>query len=72
MVTKTASLPKLICEFFKFMIEKVSQKPTQFNVKKGFIKHDYNSNKRIIVSIKDPFIKYINHGSTLQSKEMFR
>ena len=24
LVTKTASMPKLICEFFKFMIEKVS------------------------------------------------
>lgn len=37
-------MPKLICEFFKFMIEKVSQKPTQFNVKKGMIKQDYLSN----------------------------
>ena len=41
-----------------------------FNVNKGRIEKGWNTN--FYISIKDPFIKYINHGNQLQSKEHFR
>jgi hypothetical protein len=34
-----------------------------FNIKKGRIEKGWNTN--FYISIKDPFIKYINHGNQL-------
>ena len=65
--------PKLIdifSKFLKFLILKLGKSPHKVDVKKGLIKQDRKG--KMLISIKDPFIKYINHGLGMDSRDQLK
>jgi hypothetical protein len=62
---------EIIAQFLKFMAKKVSSSSTSFNIRKNRIGRG-KPLKNMFISIKDPFIKYINHGSNLVDKNNYR
>ena len=63
-------MSEILVKFLRFFARKVSAKPCSFNVKKGVIRTDKPS--RLFISVKDPFIKYINHGKNLKDRKNYR
>ena len=53
------------------MAKKVASSQTIFNVKKKRLQRGRQL-KNMFISIKDPFIKYLNHGSNLVDKSNYR
>mmetsp|Transcript_1963 Transcript_1963/g.3437 ORF Transcript_1963/g.3437 Transcript_1963/m.3437 type:complete len:108 (+) Transcript_1963:133-456(+) len=60
----------LISKFLKFVVLKVSQKKCHINIRRAKI--DKNKFTSLFVSIKDPFIPGLNHGSAMVEKDNFR
>jgi len=54
--------------FLKFFASKVQNKFLCFNVKKKRVE---SKRSTLYISVKDPFIKQLNHGASLQKKENF-
>jgi len=49
------------------LILKLGKKPHKIDVKKGLIREERKG--KMLISIKDPFIKYLNHGLGMDSKD---
>ena len=63
------SMIEVIANFLKFFANKVATCHCSFNVKKGQIK--YGERSKLYISVKDPFIKHLNHGHKLTEKDNF-
>lgn len=68
----------LILRFFKFIILKVSERNVTFDICKGriFLKSERErlgarKKRRLLISIKDPFLRLENHGFYLKQPEHF-
>ena len=62
----------LLLRFFRFLVIKLPQKNCQFDINKGHIKFKkYAGGKKSFVSIKDPFLKFENHGYSMRSENKF-
>lgn len=70
----------LILRFFRFIVIKVSEKNVAFNIQKGRIQYKSDvqnlrvgagSSRRVLLSIKDPFLRLDNHGYYLKEPEYF-
>ena len=64
------NMAEILTKFLRFIARKVGKGQVIFNVKKGVIRTDKPS--RLFISIKDPFIKYINHGASLTDKAKYK
>lgn len=64
------NIAEILTKFLRFMSRKVGKGQCVFNVKKGVIRTDKPS--RLFISIKDPFIKYLNHGTLLKDKQNYQ
>ena len=63
------NLIEIIAKFLKYMAMKVSMRPCEFNVRKGCIRQSKVSASKMYISIRDPFVPYLNHGASLYSRE---
>ena len=61
---------EVIANVLKFFANKVATCHCSFNVKKGQIK--YGERSKLFISVKDPFIKHLNHGHKFTEKDNFQ
>ena len=71
--SRKVSLPEIVAKFLRFMAKKVGAKPCEFNVRKGKIfENRVRTNSKLLISVRDPFNKYLNHGSSLKHRDQFK
>lgn len=63
---------EILAKFLKYFAMKVSQRPCEFNVRKGGIRQTKISASKMYISIRDPFIPFLNHGAYLFEREQFK
>jgi len=70
--TQRTNIVEILARFLRFMARKVSTRPCEFDVRKGLIKQNKVTSSRILISVRDPFNRYLNHGASLQDKGSYR
>eukprot|EP00347_Sterkiella_histriomuscorum_P023895 403333015 len=63
-------IDRLLIQFLKNMAGKLPQRNTKFSIYSGIFKKQ-RLRRRQLLSIQDPFIKQINHGSILKNRRKF-
>ena len=59
----------LLARFLRFMSLKVPSSTVHVNIRKGILKKEKQTG--LFVSIKDPFIRYLNHGAMLRRRDNY-
>lgn len=59
-------IDEMLFQFLKLLALKLADRNKKFCVSYGRIMSSRILRKRIMLSVKDPFVKYINHGSSLK------
>jgi hypothetical protein len=62
-------MAEIFVKLLKLFASKLAQHPIQFNIKKTKLKVRQT---KLFISIKDPFIKGLNHGKYLQDKGCYK
>jgi len=66
-----ANIVEILAKFLRFIARKVSTRPCEFNVRKGLIRQNKVSSSCLLISVRDPFISYLNHGASLQDRRQY-